>query len=112
MNDKGKRYEDIACKYVKDKLRYRILERNFRIKFGEIDIIAEYKKCLIFIEVKGGKSFILPRLRVNETKIKKIEITANYYIKKHNKMYEETRLDVIEVLDNGEINYFEGISRW
>ncbi len=112
MNEKGKKYEDIACEYIKDKLRYKILERNFRIKFGEIDIIAEHKKCLIFIEVKGGKGFILPRLRVNETKIKKIEITANYYIKNQNKIYKEIRVDVIEILDNGEISYFEGISRW
>jgi len=112
MNDKGKKYEDIACKYIKEKLRYKILERNFRIKFGEIDIIAEYKKCLIFIEVKGGKVFTLPRLRVNEAKIKKIEITANYYLRNQNKIYDKTRLDVIEILDNGKINYFKGISRW
>ncbi|MDK2950656.1 MAG: putative endonuclease [Kosmotogales bacterium] len=112
MNDRGKKYEDLACNYIKRKLGYKIIERNYNIRYGEIDIIALEKKTVVFIEVKGGKEYYRPRLRVDETKMKKIELTANFFLRNYEKNYIESRLDVIEVLDNGKINHFKGISRW
>ena len=47
----GKHGEEATVKYIK-KQGYRILEKNFRTKTGEIDIIAEDKKVVAFIEVK------------------------------------------------------------
>jgi putative endonuclease len=43
--------EGIACKFLERK-GYRILERNYRKKFGEIDIVAEKEGIINFIEVK------------------------------------------------------------
>ena len=43
--------EDLACKYLR-KIGYDILERNYRIRGGEIDIIARDKEFLVFVEVK------------------------------------------------------------
>jgi putative endonuclease len=44
--------EDIAAKYLKNK-GFSVLERNFRRKYGEIDIICEKARILHFVEVKS-----------------------------------------------------------
>ena len=49
--DVGKLGEDIATKYLENK-GFRIMERNFYCKQGEIDIIAKQGKEIVFIEVK------------------------------------------------------------
>jgi putative endonuclease len=47
----GNTGEDIATQYLKEK-SYKILERNLVFEFGEIDILAEYKKTIVIVEVK------------------------------------------------------------
>lgn len=47
----GNKGEDIACRFLESK-KYRILERNFLRKYGEIDIVAEKNSIIHFIEVK------------------------------------------------------------
>ena len=47
----GKRGEIIACKSIK-RNGYKVIEKNFRTRFSEIDIIDEDKECVCFIEVK------------------------------------------------------------
>ena len=49
----GSHAEDAAAKHLKKK-GYRILERNIRNSLGEIDIVAEKNKALVFVEVKAG----------------------------------------------------------
>lgn len=51
----GNRYEALTVKYL-EKLGYIILEKNFRCRLGEIDIIAEDNDYLVFIEVKYRKN--------------------------------------------------------
>ena len=51
----GTDYEDIACDYLQ-KAGYVILDRNFRSKKGEIDIIAKEKNVIVFVEVKFRQS--------------------------------------------------------
>ncbi len=51
----GRWGEDAACLYLRLK-GYRIVARNHRTSYGEIDIIAKRKKTLVFIEVKSRKS--------------------------------------------------------
>src|SRR5205823_14331072 len=48
----GDRGENIAARYVRSTLGYRILTRNYKIEGGEVDIIARDGKTLVFIEVK------------------------------------------------------------
>lgn len=58
--------EEAAVKYLK-KLGYRILERNYNKKWGEIDIVAKFKKDIVFVEVKSQKkgSRFFPAQNVN-----------------------------------------------
>ena len=51
----GASYESTACEFLERK-GYKILERNYRVKIGEIDIIASDGETLVFVEVKYRKS--------------------------------------------------------
>ena len=101
MNKKqnlGKYGEDIAVKYLKNR-HYIILERNFRSKQGEIDIIAKDNNELIFIEVKTRRNlkYGTPAEAVDNKKIQHIYNTANLYLKLKNVRNIIIRFDIIEV---------------
>jgi putative endonuclease len=53
--EKGKIAEDIAATYLADR-GYKIIERNFLCRTGEVDIIAEHDGCLVFVEVRSRHS--------------------------------------------------------
>lgn len=102
----GKDGEEKACNYLKSK-KYKILEKNYRCLYGEIDIIAKYNNTLVIIEVKYRKSakFGKGYEAVNYTKQQKIIKTLQYYIDEKNvKM--PVRFDVISIDDN-EITHIE-----
>ena len=94
----GKIGEDIAIKYLQSK-GYKIIERNFQCKQGEIDIVALDKQEIVIIEVKTRKclEYGKPAEAVDENKRKHIYKAAGYYlyIKKLEKHF--IRIDVIEV---------------
>ncbi|RTZ59018.1 MAG: hypothetical protein DSZ31_04680 [Gammaproteobacteria bacterium] len=71
--NKGKPYEDTACKYLTQR-GYEILFRNWHSKFGEIDIVALKGKKLVIAEVKGSQKGF-PLWRVDCKKVKKIYLT-------------------------------------
>lgn len=77
----GVRAEDGAAGFLK-RLGYRIVERNFRSKMGEIDIIAWDGEVLVFVEVKSRSAglFGLPQEAVGPPKRRKIIKTAMFYI--------------------------------
>jgi putative endonuclease len=64
---------------------YRILERNFRCRQGEIDLVAEDEHDLIFVEVKArrGVSFGLPEDALTIRKRRKLMEVASYYLDLH-----------------------------
>jgi len=78
---KGMRGERIACDFLL-KSGYRIIERNWRCKWGEIDIIAAIEGTIVFIEVKSatGTGFGAPMEWVTPRKRKKIIMAAKQYI--------------------------------
>lgn len=90
--------EDLACKYLK-KLGYKILERNFRIRGGEIDIVAKEGDMLVFVEVKARWShqYGLPSESMNYWKIKHLLKTAMFYIMKTGWGDKEYRLDFVSI---------------
>ena len=94
----GKFGEDEAVKYLEQK-GYKISDRNFSCKRGEIDIIALDKNEIVFIEIKARISlkYGLPSEAVTKNKLKHIYKTAEYYLYTRNLLNENTRIDVIEV---------------
>ena len=96
----GKYGEDLAVNYLKN-LGYKMIERNFRIRGGEIDIIAIDGQTLVCIEVKTRTShqFGLPEESVTPHKIKFIERSAKFYRanRKHLNLPQLERIDVVTV---------------
>lgn len=105
--EKGDIGEDIAKHYLIKK-GADILESKYKIKTGEIDIIARLDNELVFIEVKSRTNlrYGYPSEAVNSRKIKKIVNTSKYYILKHNLYNTPIRFDVIEIyLNENKINH-------
>lgn len=94
----GKEGEDYATSYLEEQ-GYKILERNFACKTGEIDIIAEENGTIIFIEIKSRTNleYGLPSEAVTEAKLKHIYRSAEYYLMKKHLYNIDTRIDVIEI---------------
>ncbi|SRR5690554_4347996 len=98
--------EDLACKFLREEKRYKILERNYRTKLGEIDIIAIDKDTLVFVEVKTrkGTKFGLPQQAVNQKKLEHIKKAGYMFIKHNRNLPQKYRIDVISILlDNDEV---------
>lgn len=105
--DIGKLGEDIAETHLKN-LGYVILDKNFRCKCGEIDLIAVNSGYICFVEVKTryGTKFGTPAESVNYFKQKKISKTAEVYISFKKIADSNFRFDVIEVMLNNNNNEF------
>ncbi len=109
MNNKqkGDLGESIASRYLLNK-GAQILEFNYKIKTGEIDIITKLENELVFVEVKARSNikYGYPCEAVNYKKIKKITNTAKYYVFKNNLNNVPIRFDVIEVyLNENKVNH-------
>ena len=89
--------EAIAAEYLRKK-HYRIIANGFHSRFGEIDLIAQNRKFLVFVEVKLRKSanFAKAREYVDAKKQDKLRITASLYLSL-NPTNLQPRFDVIEI---------------
>lgn len=96
----GDAEEEIACEFL-GKNGYNIVERNFRCKIGEIDIIARNEDYLVFIEVKYRSSnrYGEPEYSINKRKQSKIYRAAQFYMmQKGLSMDTPVRFDVVTIL--------------
>ncbi|MDR3580435.1 MAG: YraN family protein [Oryzomonas sp.] len=93
--------EDLAVSFLEGK-RYRILERNYRCKGGEVDIVARdpRDKSLVFVEVKARRdlSYGVPQLAVTPFKQRQISKAALTWLAKHRQQDADARFDVIAIL--------------
>lgn len=94
--DSGNLGERIASEFLKKK-GYKILGRNFRSKFGEIDIIAQEGGVLVFVEVKTrwSKKFGAPEEAVTPWKLRSIIKAGEYYKLLHPNTPTLLRIDVV-----------------
>lgn len=90
--------EELAVDYLK-KQGYKILQRNYRIRGGEIDIIAMDRDYLVFIEVKTRNSYEygLPSESITPWKIKALLKTALFYTQKIKWGDKGYRIDFISI---------------
>lgn len=110
----GKWGENIACKYLEEN-NYKLIERNFSCRQGEIDIIAQdiVKKELVFIEVKtrSNLKYGNPADSVNKEKQKHMVQAIKYYIYINHIKNMPIRIDVLEVyiVQSCKINHIKQI---
>ncbi len=93
----GNAGEDLACRYL-EKRGYKILERNKHYsRFCEIDIIAEYKNTLVFVEVKTRTTndFGTPFEAITKSKYENIKKGIQFYLQEHK--FQKYRIDVIGI---------------
>ncbi len=99
MDSLGNKGEKLACRYLRRK-GYNILQRNYRYKIGEIDIIAQKGEFLIFIEVKTrlNREFGEPFEAVTHYKQERLRRLAESYIVDNQEHELDYRFDVISIL--------------
>lgn len=103
-NPTARRGEEIACRYLTS-VGYSIIERNFRARNGEIDIIAidvseKNDKVLSFIEVKTRTSALYgsPFEAITSWKLRSLTNVAQYYKLLHPQLPEHLRIDAVSVV--------------
>jgi putative endonuclease len=106
----GKLGEKTAQKFLK-KQGYRIRETGFRCRHGEIDIIAQRKDCLVFVEVraKSNLDFGTPEESITQAKKERLIASALTYTTTHQDLPSLWRIDVvaIEIDDKGKTRRIE-----
>ena len=112
----GKKGEALAEKFLIDK-GFRIIQRNYRCKIGEIDLICEKDKILVFCEVKSRRSIVfgIPAEAIDSKKIRHIRRVASWFLTQKmciNRLYSDydMRFDVVEVVfvnEKYELNHVE-----
>ena len=93
----GKKGEDLAAKYIMDH-GYTVLERNWRFKYWEVDIIASKKNKLHFIEVKTRSSyrFGMPEESITRDKMNNLKHAAEEYLYQHDQ-WKYIQFDVLAI---------------
>lgn len=100
--------ENLAIDYLKQN-KYKILDTNFKNRFGEIDIISKKDDLIIIIEVKGrfGVAYGFPSESVNRSKQKNIIKVTNSYLYINNLYKHNIRFDIIEIFLNHITNSYK-----
>jgi len=95
----GKQGEELAAAFLA-RAGMTILARNWRCAQGEIDIVAVDREALVICEVKtrSGVTFGTPLEAVTRQKAYRLRRLAALYLRNHQVLYEEIRIDVIGVL--------------
>jgi putative endonuclease len=102
----GNLAEDKAVKFLEQN-KYKIVDRNFYSRFGEIDVIAIKNGVYHFVEVKSGETFE-PIYNITPAKFKKIIKTMNLYLKKK-RINNPYQIDAV-IVKNDNIEMIKNIS--
>ena len=104
----GRTGEDLAVRYLENQ-GYVIVERNYRKRIGEIDIIARDGECLVFVEVKTRRSnrFGSPFDAVGFRKQQQVSRVALAFMTQHRCLDVPVRFDVVAVHLEGQSSRVE-----
>jgi len=99
----GRRGEAVAERYL-TRLGYRIVERNFRIRRGEIDLVAIDRDELVFVEVRyrSSSSYGTPSETVDFRKRRRLVRAAELFLLRRGRSEDPCRFDVIALSPSGE----------
>ncbi|MGL4307123.1 MAG: YraN family protein [Mycobacteriaceae bacterium] len=91
--------EDLACGFLISK-RIKILARNWRCRFGELDIIAVEDSTVVFVEVKtrSGVQYGYPAEAITPDKLARLRRLAGLWLVEQSLGWGSVRLDIISVL--------------
>lgn len=94
----GREGEEAAARYLQKK-GYSILERNFSVRGGEVDIVAEKEGLLFAVEVKSrsNRAFGTPAEAVTPLKARRLLRAGRAYCRRHNISVSKLRADVIAI---------------
>jgi putative endonuclease len=111
MSSVGTTGESLALQYLRNK-GFSFVEKNYRTRFGEIDLIVKKDNTLVFVEVKTRKDTFKgqPYEAITLRKRRHILKVAQYYL--INKRTSKVRLDAVSILlkdDKPVIQHFENI---
>jgi len=118
QSEVGQLGENTAVRYLK-KNRYKIIDRNYRERWGEIDIIAlSPEKILVFVEVKtvsGPNPYIKGEDHLTKTKLAKLQKTAQFYANGAGSKFVKGagwQIDLLAITINGDsavVNHYKNI---
>jgi putative endonuclease len=98
-NNLGDRGENVAARYVRSTLGYKILIRNYKNELGEVDIVARDGKTIVFFEVKTrAYNDPTPEDQVNEIKQHQITKAAKTFLSRYGTPRPPARFDVIAIV--------------
>lgn len=115
--------ENLAGRYLEDR-GYKILDRNYRVLVGEIDLIVEKDGAICFTEVKTnrgsaserGAKIFAPELRVDRKKVSHISKVASIYLDKKGWLgKKDWQIDIVSVVvdevgKSAKIKHFKNVA--
>lgn len=96
---RGQQAEAVAAQFLEQQ-GYEIIETNFRIRGGEIDIVADEKGVICLVEVRSRRSTLYghPLETINRKKIKRLIMAANHLVLKRGWSDREIRFDIVAIV--------------
>lgn len=94
----GRAGEELAAAHLRAR-GWMVLERNLRLRHGELDIVALDGTTLVFVEVKTRRSFVtgVPQAAVTPTKLRRLRRLAGEYLMERSTPHRDVRIDVVAV---------------
>lgn len=108
---RGSEAEQLACNYL-EKHALKLVTKNFRAKYGEIDLIMKDKEHLVFVEVRlrNNQDYGTGADTVTPHKQRKLRNTANFYLQTHyGNNFPPCRFDVISMSNQTDNPQFDWI---
>ncbi|MCF8569535.1 YraN family protein [Gordonia sp. HY002] len=94
----GRLGEDVAAEYIAG-LGWEVLDRNWRTRYGELDLIAADGDTLVIVEVKtrASRTFSDPVAAVTPQKLRTMRLVARQWLSEQERYWPVIRFDVVSI---------------